>query len=287
MCQKGAMNLKLLGLLGLGTAIACARAAPSPPNLRDITLDTLNRPVLAWDAVSGASSYTIYRSEAAGAESAGSAVGTTKDTSLVDATGVVPNKLYYYMVAARGDGGYSKPSNEKQVHIPPDCTAAAPAPTENPAAVAGTTVTLSWTAVTSPPNCTTTYTVLRGPTHNGPYATIVASGLTGTSTPDTGRARGTYYYVIVAKHQFGDSLYSNEQTASVIPSCAAAPPAPTQNPAAVAGTTVSLSWTAVTSPPNCTTTYTVLRGTTHNGPYPTMVASSLTSTSTTDTGLAP
>jgi N-acetylneuraminic acid mutarotase/fibronectin type 3 domain-containing protein len=285
------MNLKLLGLLGVSIAIACGRAVPSPPNLRDITVDALKRPVLAWDAVPGASSYTIYRSDAAGAENASLAVGTTKDTSLVDATGVVPDKTYYYMVAARGDGGYSRPSNEKQVHIPPgtvnSCTAVPPAPTENVPTVAGTTVTLSWTAVTSPPNCTTTYTVLRGPTHNGPYPTTVASNLTSTSTSDTGLAPGTYYYVVTANDPFGVSGTSNEQSATVVASCAAAPPAPTQNPVAIAGTTVSLSWTAVTSPPNCTTTYTVLRGPTNNGPYPTTVASNLTSTSTSDTGLAP
>jgi N-acetylneuraminic acid mutarotase len=109
--------------------------------------------------------------------------------------------------------------------------------------VAGTTVSLSWAAVTSPPNCTTTYTVLRGPTHNGPYPTTVASSLTGTSTPDNGLAPGTYYYVIVAKDEFGASANSNEQSATAVLSAISG----TVSGATVSGVTIWLTGAALAS----------------------------------------
>jgi hypothetical protein len=85
-------------------------------------------------------------------------------------------------------------------------------PPTNLAATAGfNQASLSWTAAPQ----ATSYTVLRGTAHLGPYGTTVASGLTTTSFIDTGITfPNTYYYVVVAIGPIGTSPYSNEASCS-------------------------------------------------------------------------
>ncbi|MBO9599303.1 MAG: fibronectin type III domain-containing protein, partial [Cohnella sp.] len=134
---------------------------------------------------------------------------------------------------------------------------------------------LSWTASTG----ATSYTVKRAATAGGPY-TNVATAVTTTSYTDTGVTNGTtYYYVVSASNSAGSSANSAQVSAT--------PTATTQVPAAPTGLTATagnaqaaLSWTASTG----ATSYTVKRATTTGGPY-TNVATGVTTTSYTDTGL--
>jgi hypothetical protein len=84
--------------------------------------------------------------------------------------------------------------------------------------VTGHSVSLSWTASTSP---NVGYNVYRGTTSGGPYPTKVNSSLVdGTSYVDsTVQAGQTYYYVATAvdKSNNNESTYSN-QAQAVIPS---------------------------------------------------------------------
>ena len=57
---------------------------------------------ITWTGSSGATSYTVYRSSAAGVT--GTAIGTTTSTSFTD-TNPVPGTTYYYGVTATGAGG--------------------------------------------------------------------------------------------------------------------------------------------------------------------------------------
>jgi fibronectin type 3 domain-containing protein len=71
------------------------------------------------------------------------------------------------------------------------------------------TIDLNWTASQG----AQTYTVKRSQTSGGPY-TVIASGLTGTTFPDTGLTNGTaYYYVISATNAKGESADSDQATA--------------------------------------------------------------------------
>jgi hypothetical protein len=91
-----------------GAALAPAPPSPSVPTSVSASDGTSTTSVtVTWTASTNATSYTVYRSTAAG--QLGTAVGTTSTASLSD-TSVTPGTLYYYCVVAVGSGGKSIPS---------------------------------------------------------------------------------------------------------------------------------------------------------------------------------
>ncbi|MEL4106718.1 kelch repeat-containing protein [Oscillospiraceae bacterium WX1] len=71
-------------------------------------------------------------------------------------------------------------------------------------------VTLNWNSVID----ATSYNVYRSTTSGGTY-TQIATGVTGTTSTDTGLTNGTtYYYVVTAVNDAGESDYSNEVSAT-------------------------------------------------------------------------
>lgn len=89
-------------------------------------------------------------------------------------------------------------------------TTPTPAPKDLTASADDTKVTLSWIAVTD----ATGYNVKRSTTAGGPYTTI-ASNVAGISYVDTDVANGTtYYYVVTAVGPNGESVNSNEASAT-------------------------------------------------------------------------
>ena len=141
-------------------------------------------------------------------------------------------------------------------------------PTNLTATPGNAQVTLNWTASSG----ATSYTVYYGTTSGGPYPNSV-TGITGTTCTVSGLSNGTtYYFVAVALGSSGTSPYSNQASATPIAPSAA----PTGLTATAGNAQVSLSWTGSTG----ATSYTVLYGTTNNGPYPSSV-SGVTGTSTT------
>ena len=152
-----------------------------------------------------------------------------------------------------------------------------PAAPTNLAATAGNAqVALTWTASSG----ATSYTVLRATVSGGPY-TSVATGVTTTSFTNTGLSNGTtYFFVVRAVNGAGTSGNSNQ--ASATPTAGTmVPPAPTNLTATAGNAQVALAWTASSG----ATSYTVLRATVSGGPY-TSVATGLTTTSFTNTGLS-
>jgi fibronectin type 3 domain-containing protein len=163
---------------------------------------------LAWNAVSGATSYNVYRATTPGGE--GIVPLATRITSTSYMSDALANGLtYYYTVAAVNNGG-----------VGPQSTEASATPTSGvtvPAAPAGLTATplnhsatLSWTASTG----ASTYEVFRGTSAGGEGTSPLAGGLTGTTYTDTGLTNGTtYYYYVVAANAGGVSPASNEVNA--------------------------------------------------------------------------
>ena len=152
----------------------------------------------------------------------------------------------------------------------------------DPATVTGLTATpgntqvsLAWTAVPG----ATGYAVKRSTASGGPYSTVAAN-VTSTAFTDTGLTNGiTYYYVVSAKNFGGVSANSSHASAMPVPP----PPAA---PAGLAATVdsasrINLTWSASST----ATGYNVKRATVSGGPY-TTVASAITPTSFTDTGLS-
>ena len=161
-------------------------------------------------------------------------------------------------------------------------------------AVSATQVNLAWTAVAAPANCSVLYNVYRSTTagFTPSAATLIASSLATTSFADTGRAASTtYFYVIETADTVGTAIARAQATTpgGGGGGCATAAPAVSALTAgALSSSSIALTWSAVTAPTGCSVTYSVYRSTTP-GFTPsdaTLVASGLTTTSNTSTGLA-
>jgi fibronectin type 3 domain-containing protein len=261
------MNVLEWNVFGTGPDPVVTPAAPT--NLAGIAGN--NQASLSWAASTGATSYTVKRSDTAGGPyTVVSSTGTT--TSFTD-TSVVNGSTYYYVVTASNAVGESAASNE--IAVTPNAPAVSPAaPTNLTGNASNNQASLSWTASSG----TTNYIVKRSNTAGGPYAVIGSTG-TVTSFTDTNVVNGlTYYYVVTASNAVGESAASNEAAVVIPNSPVSLPAAPTNLVGNAGNNQVSLSWTASTG----AASYTVKRSGTAGGPY-TVVGSAVTATSFTDT----
>ena len=171
-------------------------AAPAAPSVTAGNSST-GKPRLTWKAVSGATSYRIYRSESRG--TGYSLLGTTSSTSYTN-TGAKAGKTYYYRVkAVNRDGmasGYSNIVSGK---------ATLPAPVLNIGlSVSSGKPMLAWDAVPG----ATSYRIYRSTSRDSGYSLLATT--TSTSYVNTSAAKGTtYYYRVKACNAAGLSPYSN------------------------------------------------------------------------------
>jgi hypothetical protein len=171
-----------------------------------------NQVALSWAASAGATSYHVKRSLSSGGSY--TTVATVSATSYTD-TGLTNGVTYYYVVTALNASGES--GNSPEASATPNL-APPPAPTNLTASAGNLQVTLNWSAASG----AVSYNLKRGTTGGGPYGTLVASGISATSYTDTTVANGTtYYYVVTAVNAGGESLNSNE--ASATPAAAPSP----------------------------------------------------------------
>ncbi len=145
------------------------------------------------------------------------------------------------------------------------------APSNLAAIPAETQVALNWSAVPG----ATGYNVKRGYVSGGPFT--VLGSVTGTSYTDTSLAVGSpYYYVVTTLNGVVESVNSSEASATTM----APPPAPSGLTATGGDAQVALTWAA--SPGAAS--YQIKRSPTSGGFYA-IVASGVTATGYTDTGL--
>jgi fibronectin type 3 domain-containing protein len=188
-----------------------------------------------------------------------SGYSTTPGSQLVQYTaGYAVNQIWtFYPLSGGGGGG-----------VPP-------APTGLTATAGNTQVSLSWSASSG----ATSYNVYRGTTAGGERSTAIATGITTATYTNTGLTNGTaYYYKVAAVNSSGTSGYSNEASATPV---VAVPAAPTGLNATAGNTQISLGWTASSG----ATSYNVYRGTSAGGESGTAIATGITTTSYTNTGL--
>jgi hypothetical protein len=97
------------GIVTLQGAALSGTAPLAPTGVAASNGTSATSVTVSWSASANATSYTMYRSTAAG--TLGAAVGTSTTTSLTDST-VTPGVVYYYSVVATGVGGTSAPSTQ-------------------------------------------------------------------------------------------------------------------------------------------------------------------------------
>jgi len=217
---------------------------------------------LTWTAAVGATNYRVYRGTAPGAE--GTTPVTTTANTHQSLTAMAAGTFYYFNVRAVSASGTSAPCAEASATT--RCL-----PPASLTTTAGTDqVTLTWPACVG----ATAYVVGRSATTGGPYTT--AGTVTATSFIDTGLQGGsTYFYMIMANDASGSSTNSVEATARPAidpPSGVSASPGVNQ---------VTITWTAAAN----ATSYKIYRGTAAGGESGTALATGITGTSYTDTGL--
>ena len=208
--------------------------APLPPAAPTVTMtySDSGKPKLTWNAVSGATSYRVFRSESRG--TGYSLLGTTTATSYTN-TGAAVGKTYYYRVKAVNSVGTSGHSNI----VSGKAKTAAPAA---PSVTAGNSSTgkprLTWKAVSG----AVSYRIYRSESRGTGYSLLGTTS--STSYVNTGAAAGkTYYYRVKAVNRDGmASGYSNIVSGKAK---AAAPAAPSVTIGNSSTGKPQLTWKAV------------------------------------------
>lgn len=265
------------GFSGVATGwrIAATPAVPTGVAATDALTSVIT---ISWTAAARAVSYSVWRATTAGGTYTEIASGVT-GTSYNDTTQIGVTR--YYKVKAENYTGVSAlsdyDSGYANVYVPPP-----PPPPDIPAGVSATDgdeglVTISWSAASGADS----YSVWRAATDDSGSATMLASGLTGTSYDDTTATPSTaYYYFVKATNAYGTSGFSTSDSGYLT---APPPPAEPDGVTATDGTAygkVTVTWDAVAG----ATSYKVYRSDTVFGTK-TLLASGLAGTSYDDTSL--
>lgn len=186
--------MKRLVLFLLATAmLMLAGCGETPAAPAGLTVTSSTPITLSWSAVSGASSYSVYRGTTTGSLSTKSRLASDITvTSYTDSTAVAGTTYYYQVAAINADGG-SGGSNEVQA-----------TPSGSSFTLSGTSsslrVVLNWTAATN----AYSYNVYRGTTAVTTSMVKIQSGITPLTYTDTTVASGTtYYYQVAAVNTLG------------------------------------------------------------------------------------
>ena len=227
-----------------------AYAVPDAPTGVSATDGTRTDGVaVTWNSVSGATSYSVWRSDTSSSASASCLMNGITETSYTDTT-AVEGKTYWYWVKATSQGGTSafsaSDTGSRKVSAPP-----APTGVKASDGLSSTEIVVSWTAVAS----AASYSVWRSESSSSGSSQQLTSGLTTTSYADTSAVVGkTYYYWVKATNVGGTSDFSASDTGYL--ANISGPTNVSASDGAYAGF-VRISWTA----PQNASSYEVWRGT--------------------------
>jgi len=186
---------------------AATGTAPSAPSGLVATAGNASV-ALTWTASAGATSYSVYRGTAPGAEGA-TAVGTATSGSFTD-TGLVNGTTYYYTVTASNASGTSAHSGE--VHAAPAAGGGTAPPVPFGVVITPQTghILLQWGNETT----ATSYRVYRSTTPGGEGATPLATVTSPTYTDSAVTSGVTYYYEFTALNGTSESARTSESSAT-------------------------------------------------------------------------
>ncbi len=237
------LNVASNSLLTTYSGVQQVLAAPS-----GLAAESTNSSVsLTWNAVSGASSYTVLMATV----SAGPYSPVVTNTTTSAAVTSLSNGTQYFFEVTANNGSFSS--------VPSSPVSATPLAAPESLSAFGTNaaVNLNWPSVTG----ATGYIISYGSSTGGPYPSTQASG--GTSTTVSGFVNGApAFFVVEATNANGLSAVSTEATATPLAT-------PGSVTAQATNASVTLTWTGVGG----ATGYLVLYGTTSGGPYSTTQAS--------------
>ncbi|MEB2774674.1 LamG-like jellyroll fold domain-containing protein [Algoriphagus sp. D3-2-R+10] len=160
---------------------------------------------LNWDEVPAASSYTLKRSTASGGPY--EVVATNLNATQYTDNGLENGTTYYYVVSAGNLSGESV--NSLEISATPELAIALSPEKVTAESVSGQQINLSWNASLS----ATSYNVKRATASGGPYTTISSLDTTSFSDTDVNHSI-TYYYVVSAINELGESEDSEEVSAT-------------------------------------------------------------------------
>jgi fibronectin type 3 domain-containing protein len=221
-----------------------------------------NQATISWTAVSGATSYNLYRSTSSGVTtSTGTKIAGV--TSPYVNTGLSAGTTYYYIVTAMNSVGESVASTQvtATTNAPPPAVPAAPT---GVTAIGGANqVSVSWAPVAG----ATSYNLYWSKTSG--VTTATGTKITAVASPyvQTGLTYGTtYYYIVTAVNVSGESPSSAQATATTNPPPVVIPVAPTGVTAVGGANQVTISWPAVVAATSYNIYYSTATGvTTANG----------------------
>jgi len=253
---------------------ANSSSIPSSPTNLVATVAGPGQINLTWDAVSGATSYYLYRST--------SYYGTYSNIVVLTSpsyanTGLATNGTYYYKVQAYNSAGASGFSAITGATITTNAYGVPTIPTNLIATAASANqINLTWDYISG----ATSYYLYRATSYSGVYSYIAAP--TSTSYADSGLAtNGTYYYEVQAVSSAGASGYSAIASATTTTNAYGVPAIPTNLIATAASANqINLTWDYISG----ATSYDLYRATSYSGVYSYIAAP--TSTSYADSGLA-
>ncbi|MCT4597260.1 MAG: hypothetical protein N4A50_05205 [Vallitalea sp.] len=226
--------------------------------------------VLNWAKVTNANNYIIKRSTTTG--SGYNIVAENVIETTYSDTDVINGTTYYYIVKAKNDAGESEDSVEVTA-TPKEPIDVPTAPTSVNTTSGNKRVQLNWSGVSGADS----YIIKRSTTAGSGY-NIIAENVTETTYVDTEVSNGiTYYYVVIAKNEIGQTDNSAEVTATpnlILPTM------PTNVRVIGNNLKVNLSWDWVLGANG----YIIKRSTSKDGNYSTII-SDITATTYEDTSL--
>jgi fibronectin type 3 domain-containing protein len=247
-------------------SISTSTLSPVPANIRRTSRTTISNN-LAWDVVSGASGYNVYRSDTENGTYNKLNTEFITGTTFID-TDLLPGTTYYYKISSINGGVEGLPSDA----IIAATLSAIPV---NIRIINTTTISINfvWDALSGASG----YNVYRSDTENGTYLKLNTEFIIGTTFTDTGLSPGTTYYYKVSSINNGlEGLPSG----AIIAATLSAIPANIRI-TNITTSSVSLAWNTISEASG----YNVYRSDNENGTYSILNTAVLNNNEYTDTGL--
>jgi fibronectin type 3 domain-containing protein/putative cell wall-binding protein len=237
------------------STVASATTSYSSSGMLTATANGSGQIYLSWPSISGAYSYTLYRSTSYSGNYSISTITTS--TGFPD-SGLTAGTTYYYRLDATNSSGttiYSSSIVSATAYSSSssgDLTATSSGSNQ---------IYLSWPSVSGVSN----YTITRATSYSGSYSTIYTTS--GTNYTDYNLSTGTtYYYRVQGVNSYGSTVYTSS-IASASPNSSSSG----DLTATSSGTNqIYLSWPSVSGVSN----YTITRATSYSGSYSTIYTTS-------------